>query len=214
MNRAGKALFASAIGLLTCPCTAAADYDPMTLYQMLMRADTVVTGRITQVQASTYDLEVSESFHPADVPSVLSVLRIDGLPRADRWVAYAPGQELVLFATGGGDAPLEPLGEAGEGEVPRDAETVYLPNLARSDRTQSSARIAGGELVGYPIGIEEFSAAIEGFFRCFSRRPAEAPDQSPKLERRCDDAELRDYRTQSWLAGHLAGISERAIGGG
>jgi len=194
---------------------AAGDYDPMTLFQMLMTADTVVSGEITRVEAATYDLEVQQSFVPAKTPAVLSVRRIDEAPMASRWTGYASGQEIVLFAkSGDGDnAPLTPLGAAGEGEVPRDGQAVYLPNLAPTDRTPGSAEVAGGIVTGYRVGADEFSAAMEGFFHCFSRVPGKAPAKGPKLERLCDNAELASFRAQSWLAEHLVGISERVIAG-
>lgn len=213
MKRDSKFIYFVVITILTCPVIAMVDYDPITLFQMLMKADIVVSGKITKVRAATYDLEVQQSFRPGEVSHVLTVQRIDDQPLASRWTEYAPGQEIVLFAKAGtgAEAPLTPLGAAGEGEVPSDAEAVYLPKLARTDRTLSSASVAGKTVTGYRVGIGEFFAAIEGFFRCFALVPRKTPDVRSKLERHCDNIELAGFRAESWFAEHLASIAERLI---
>lgn len=205
--------FAVAYALLVCPAVAIADYDPMTLFQMLMRADTIVTGEITQVRASTYDLEVRRSFRPGKVPPVLTVRRIDDLETASRWTDYAAGQQVVLFArtSADADAPVTPLGAIGEGEVPRDDVAVYVPKLAGSVGAPTTANVAGAPVTGHSFAIGEFSTALEGFFRCYAPSSGEIKSG---LVRLCGTAEIASFREQSGLAGHLAGIAERILQGG
>lgn len=216
MARAKTFLWLHVFSLLTFPVAARADYDPLTLFQMLMMADTVVSGEIVEVRSTTYDLAVRRAFRPRVAPPILTVQRIDSLPLASRWAAYAKGQELILFArsVASNEANLIPLGAAGEGEVPRDAEAVYLPVLPGLDRAPGSAQVAGAAVTGHRAGSAEFSEAVEGYFHCYAPREEMVADAKTRFESLCGDIELAEFRASSWLADYLAGIAERVIGKG
>ena len=215
MDNAAKNLVAAVCALLSCMVVAKADYDPMTLYQMLVRADIVVSGEITRVDDSTYELQVDRSFRPSQLPSALTVSRTEHESLASRWMDYVPGQQIVLFAMAGVaiDAPLTLLGATGEGEIPRDDRAIYIPRLAQTDRTPAIFQLAERDVLGYQIDADEFSRAVDGFVRCFKSELIDTASSSVKLVQLCDDTELARLRTDSWLAEHLSAIAQRHIKG-
>ena len=189
---------------------ARADYNPLSLIQMLIRADVVASGRIVRLDAASYEFEVARAIRPDTLPQTLTVRRIDGPDKPDlRWGVYTAGQTLVLFAENGdgAGAPLVPLGAAGEGEMPRDEEAVYPMAIAGSAGSRVTADLFGRTVTAYRFGAEEFFTAAEGFYRCFTPRP----DAAPPIEPRCGESELAAYRAQSRLSGHLVAIADKLL---
>jgi hypothetical protein len=210
MMRGIKAVCFVLLACVTALSGAHADYNPLTLIQLLIRADIVASGRIVRLDAASYEFEVARAIRPDTVPRTLTVQRIDRPGTFDlRWGDYAEGQTLVLFAenSDGVGTPLIPLGAAGEGEMPRDEEAVYPIAMAGTAGNRVTAELFGRTVTAYRFGAAEFVAAAEGFYRCFSpRRGAEPP-----IEIRCDESEIAAYRTQSRLSGHLATIAEKLL---
>ncbi len=184
---------------------AQADYAYMTLFQMLTRAEIVVSGEVRNVTEETYDLVVDQTFHSAEPQDVLTVARVDTLRLGDRWTDYENGQQVVLFArsTATGNAPVTPLGAAGEGELPADVTAVYPTALSRPPAHMNRSTYLGGSSEYYRIDAAEFRDAIAGFFDCYR------PTDQGRIARLCDDAALQDYRQLSWLAAHISGIADR-----
>jgi len=189
---------------------ARADYGPLTLIQMLIRADIVASGIIVRLDAASYEFEVARAIRPDTLPQTLTVRRIDGPDRPNlRWGVYTTGQNLVLFAENGdgAGAPLIPLGAAGEGEMPHDEEAVYPMAIAGSAGRQVTADLFGQTVTTFRFGAEEFFAAAEGFYRCFTPRH----DAAAPIETRCGESERAAYRAQSRLSNHFAGIAEKLL---
>lgn len=217
MKNAAKILVLAVCAFLTCTVVAKADYDPMTLFQMLVRADIIVSGEITRVDGSTYDIQVEDSFQTIEVPLVLTVQRLE-LEKEDLVfdrIDITPGQQIVLFAMTGKetDEPLTPLGAIGEGEIIRDDVAVYLPKLPQIDRVSETFQVAGRRVSGYRVETEVFSTSIKGFFRCFGRDTARGISARTKLVPLCDDTERANLQSDSWLAEYLTAIAQRLIEG-
>ena len=185
--------------------SALADYAQMTLFQMLTRAEIVVTGKIRNITDKTYDLVVDHPYRNAEPKDVLTVQRIDTLRLGDRWHDYKEGEHVVLFADPGatGDVTLTPVGAAGEGELPADATAIYLAALSRPPPHLKSSTYLGGTSEYYRVDAADFNDAITGFFDCYR------PTELGRIARLCDDAALEEYRQSSWLAEHLSGIADR-----
>jgi hypothetical protein len=187
---------------------ALADYGQMTLFQLLTRAEIVVSGEIQNVKGETYDLAVDHAFRPLETEKILTVARIDTFRLGTRWADYAEGQKVVVFAVPGATAnePIRPLGVAGEGELPADEAAVYLQSLSRPPKHLQLTSVQGGEQTAYRVGSEEFRSAISGFFECY------LPSKELRIARLCEAEALTDYRKSSWLAAHLANIADRLTG--
>lgn len=75
--------------------TTKADYDPMKLYEMILRADKIVYGEITAIDSMTYTLKIEGNLY--DKAETIKVLRFKDWPCAWRWTKYAIGQKLFLL---------------------------------------------------------------------------------------------------------------------
>lgn len=210
MIRGIKVIFIALVVGLPALSGARADYNPLTLIQMLIRADIVASGRIVRLDAANYEFEVALAIRPEELQRTLTVRRVDGPNRPDlRWGVYTVGQTFVLFAKNGdgAGAPLIPLGAAGEGEMPRDEEAVYPMVMAGSPGRRVTADLFGRTVTAYRFEADEFFASAEGFYRCFTPRP----DRVPTIEIRCEASELAAYRAQSRLSSHFVGIVEKLL---
>lgn len=191
--------------LIAPPTPARADYAHMTLFQMLARAEIVVSGEVRNVTDTTYDLVISEAFHGADAKVTLTVERVDTRRLGDRWADYEDGQQVILFARRApvGDTTVLPLGAAGEGELPAKMDAVFLKALSRPPAHLTPSPHLGGSSEYYRLDETEFREAIAGFFGCYR------PTKQGRIARLCDDTALQAYRELSWLATHLSGIADR-----
>lgn len=109
---------------------ACADYNPLMLIQQLVRADIVVSGRVVRFDGMSYEFEVERAIRPDILPQTLTVRQIENPDRTGlRGGVRITGETRVLFAKRGSGtgAPLIPLGEAGEGEMPRDDPDGFGP---------------------------------------------------------------------------------------
>lgn len=210
MSRVASILISVIVLVFAPAMRATADYEPMTLFELLTGAEIVVRGDIRNVTADSYDLAVERAYRPAGTPQVLHVVRIDTFRLDERWADYAEGQSVVVFAEPreGADDPIRPLGAAGEGELPTDGEYVYLRALSRPPARLVRAQIPGGTQLAYRLDAEVFDRAIAGFFNCYR------PSATPRIVRICETGARDAYRESSWLAAHLAGIAERLTGEG
>lgn len=189
---------------------ATADYEPMTLFELLTGAEIIVRGDIRNVTTDSYDLVVERAYRPAETPQVLHVARIDRYRLDERWADYAEGQSVVVFAEPRerADDPIRPSGAAGEGELPTDGEYVYVRALSRPPDRLDRGPIPGGTQLAYRLDAAGFDRAIAGFFSCYR------PSETPRIVRICETRARDAYRESSWLAAHLSGIAERLIGQG
>jgi hypothetical protein len=126
---------------------ALADYGQMTLFQLLTRAEIVVSGEIQNVKGETYDLAVDHAFRPLETEKILTIARIDTFRLGTRWADYEEGQKVVVFAVPGAtpDEPIRPLGVAGEGELSADKAAVYLKSLSRPPNHLQLTSVQGEE---------------------------------------------------------------------
>lgn len=194
------------VAFLIAPLSAAqADYAQMTLFQMLTRAEIVVSGEVRNITDKTYDLAVDHGFRSAEPGDVLTVRRVDTMRLGDRWADYEEGQHVVLFAdpVASGDTTVTPLGAAGEGELPAIAAAIYLTTLSRPPAHLKSSTYLGGSSQYYRVDAADFRDAVTGFFTCYR------PTDQGRIARLCDEDALTEYRQHSWLAAHVSSIADR-----
>lgn len=201
-----KSVIASLI-LLVSAAPVASDYGPMTLFQLLMANDVAVRGDVTNLEDARYELELAYNFRQSEVPKSLGVIRFDSYPPETRTGDFDVGQFIVLFAVAEGEGLVRPLGRAGEGEIRRDADYVYVQALSRPPTTLTRTRSEDGTYAAYRIDARLFDQAVEGFYGCYR------PTGPGRIERICSSDAQESYRGGSWLAGHLSKIAERMIGG-
>lgn len=186
---------------------AGTDYSPMTLFQMLTHADIALRGHVRNVTEGRYEIVVERTYHPAETPSSVVVLRTDTYPPDTRSGRFAEGQSVVILAEAAGEGVVRPLGAAAEGEMPSEGRNVYVRAFARPPASLVRTEVPGGTYSAYRVDVDVFDEAVAGFYACY-RTP-----ERRTIERICDADARDDYQRSSWLAAHLAGIAERLVGG-
>lgn len=194
--------------LLVPAASAASDYGPMTLFQLLTTNEIAVRGEVRNVEDARYDLDLAHNFRPSQLQRTLGVIRIDTYPPGTRSGEFAEGQSVALFAVPASDGLVRPLGKAGEGELPRDAKYVYVRALSRPPATVVRTKDPSGTYTAYRIESKIFDVAVEGFYACYQ------PIAARKIKQICSNDAQNRYQRSSWLAEHLSGIAERLISKG
>jgi hypothetical protein len=189
--------------LLVPAASAETDYGPLTLFQLLATSEIAVRGEVGSVDEALYELEVTEIYRPAELPATLGVVRFDTYPPDTRSGEVAQGQAVVLFAESAGDGLARPLGAAGEGEILREGEYVYVRAMARPPDMLPLVQVPGKSYTAYRIDAAIFDSAVEGFYACF------LPSGPTAIAQLCSDEAMERYRNSSWLAEHFTGIAER-----
>lgn len=187
---------------------AASDYGAMTLFTLLTKAEVTLLGTVRDVAETHYAFDVAHAFHPADAPEAIDVQRMDIYPPDRRSGDFAEGQTLVLFADRTDSGQFRPLGKAAEGEMMRDAEFVYVREMARPPADLVRVRVSGRDYSAYRIDSAVFDSAVDAFFTCYR---ATLPG---RIERICPADTRDDLQNGSWLTTHLFGIAERLIAQG
>lgn len=187
---------------------AASDYGAMTLFTLLTNAEVTLLGTVRDVAQTHYAFDVSHAFHPADAPDAIDVQRMDIYPQDTRSGDFAEAQALVLFADRTDSGQFRPLGKAAEGEMMRDAEFVYVREMARPPADLVRVRVSGLDYFAYRMDIAIFDRAVDAFYTCYR---ATLPG---RIERICPADTRDDLQNGSWLTTHLFGIAERLIAQG
>ncbi|WP_227269355.1 hypothetical protein [Roseobacter weihaiensis] len=194
------------IFLLLGPSAVQADYGAMTLFQMLLRADWIVTGEIVASDAETYRIAVKRSFRPSKPTDTLMFRAASGQDYPalhDRWET---GQHIMLMAQAEAGV-LDPLGLVDEGAMLIRDGAVLVPSLAGQGPAAETISLPQGKIMAVAIPVELFHTALAGFFHCYR---ADGPAMT--LRRLCTSEALTAYKSQSWLAEYLSAQAERRIG--
>lgn len=158
--RAAGALIAL-LAALSSPCFA--DYSPLQLFDMLGTADVVAVGKITKLDAESYQLEVEHALAGATAKQTLTIQRFQDWTCASRYAPYAVGETLLVCARRytAPDAEKEVLrvcSGGGEGEMPVVDGKVRLRGL---DAPQGEDKL---------VPVAQVVRAVRGFRRCFKAK--------------------------------------------
>ena len=142
------------------------------LFELVARADLLVSGEIAELRKKTFDLAVEQTVLGGAVPDKLSVCRFEDWTCAGRWTSYAIGQRVLLFLAHG-DSENDPytiLGAGGEGEMPLIGDAVIVRGYDVRGYKSAEHAVAGGTCVGPLVPCTELAEAVRTFTAAFSWR--------------------------------------------
>ncbi len=108
---------------ITISQSALADYRPLKLYEMIIKADKIVYGTITNLDSTHFTLQIEGSL-TYDTGSI-KIARFEDWACAQRWTKYEVGQRLLLFLTTW-NGELVSMSGGNEGELPIIEDSVYI----------------------------------------------------------------------------------------
>ncbi|MFZ6052748.1 hypothetical protein [Halocola ammonii] len=163
--------------------TAKADYVPVDLYAMMLKAEKIVYGEIISLDSLTFTLEIEGSV-TGDTGNV-TVKRFQDWPCAHRWTDYRTGQRLFLFLHTSNGA-METMSAGNEGELPICQDSIYINSSslippppkgleAKRDTGLNSIEffesrthmLFGEGYYGYSMSLQNFLTAIHRIRGCF-----------------------------------------------
>ena len=193
----------------------AIDYQPPPFVELFGLSDLVVLGRVEEIASDVLRLEVDEVLRGAEPGGSLEVVRVERWPSGDpRRGPYEAGQEFVLLLRAeppGDTARWRIIGLGGEGELPVESDWVYLEGRPLPIQEPHRRLVHAGEIEAQRFAVGCFVDALRRYGECFRWRPGVREEDPPRIERRCGDGVLSDYRGQSGLHDHLAAETLRRI---
>lgn len=167
--------------LITISLTCRADYSPLTLFEMAIKADKIVYGTIDQLESDTFKLSIEGSL-TGDGGS-LTIHRFEDWPCASRWTDYRVGQKVFLFLQSF-DGGLHIMSAGGEGEFPIKDTSVYLHGFTIPPAPPPPPKgttpvqeliyfdvklhnVYNGEYFGYKMDFNQFVDNVKKIRDCF-----------------------------------------------
>lgn len=197
-----KSLKIAFIALLLCVLSTGivkADYMPLKLYQMILKADRIVYGEIVSVDSLTFALQPEWSFDGNK--QLLTILKFVDWPCSQRWAPYSTGQKLFVFLDTL-NGTVKGMGPGIEHEMPVWKDSVYInqrsliapppPELALKMQNELRYRDAIPSIsytlyehlyVGYKSELQKFILTINNTRNCLYY-------QDSHLKTRCSDPVL------------------------
>lgn len=146
-------------------------YTRLKLFELALLSEIVVSGEISKLEETHFELAVAEVIVGDPTLRSLRVRRFGNWTCAGRWTKYAVGQRIVLCARNWSEAPDQPrelhvLGAGDEGEMPFVGERVVVEN-SNGYRVQGfpeqKHQAAGAEITGAAIPYRELATALRSF---------------------------------------------------
>ncbi|MEO9474713.1 MAG: hypothetical protein ABJG41_04250 [Cyclobacteriaceae bacterium] len=109
--------------LLLIGLTSRADYRPLELYEMIIKAEKIVYGTIVELDSNYFTLKIEGSL--TSDSGTLKIARFLDWPCASRWADYEVGQRLFLFLTTW-NGELVTMSGGNEGEHPIVGNSVFI----------------------------------------------------------------------------------------
>lgn len=108
---------------------AKADYRALSLYEMIIRAESIVYGEITALDSTTFTFKIEQNLTGEE--SELKIQRFHDWPCAHRWTEYEVGQKLFLLLTTY-EGKIHTMSAGNEGELPIYNDSVFIKSLSLS----------------------------------------------------------------------------------
>jgi hypothetical protein len=163
------------------PAFCTVEYSRYELYQLVCRADLVVTGTIRSVdrekphwwqrlfgnseETREFQLDVEETVAGTPVTGSLPVHCFKNWTCACRWAPYEKGQRVLLFLSRSetGDNGWFILGGGGEGEMPLLRDSVCVRGFAVHGYPNLVHAIGKESAEGSLVPLDQFKRAVQGF---------------------------------------------------
>ena len=193
-----------------------ADYLPLDLYGMILGAEKIAFGEITELDTLTFTLKVERNLTGQETE--LEIDRFENWPCAHRWTNYKVGQHLFLFIVTR-NGRLFSMGAGNEGELPIRNGLVYInsfsldpPPPPRPDGKHNKTlemdliesnryKLYGGNYFGHETILELFASTVKKIRNCFEISSGKYY-QIKEVLIKCDegdfDNEIENNKLLSW----------------
>jgi len=201
--------------LLLIGLTSRAEYRPLELYEMVIKAEKIVFGTIIELDSNYFTLNIEGSL--TSDSGTLKIAKFHDWSCAVRWTEYKVGQRLFLFLTTWNDELISMSG-GNEGEHPIVNNSVYIHGFSipipppppspekkwRKDLIYFETEhfdIYGGEYFGIQWNLSEFIEAVSFIRNCFNftygryqeRTNWQIKCDNSELERMCEESKLVNW---------------------
>ncbi len=180
---------------------AKADYRMLSLHEMILEADKIVYGAITEVDSLSFTLNIEGNFTGSE--KVLKIQKHQNWTCAWRWASYEVGQRLLLFLTER-DGKLHQMGPGNESELPLSGDYAFIQRFAigalpfDKDLKAETKRyikptkhnLCGKDFYGCKIELSKLIDAITTLRVCYEMR-LEEDSKSKSYVLICDNQELK-----------------------
>ncbi|MEQ8926439.1 MAG: hypothetical protein RLO81_11535 [Fulvivirga sp.] len=208
--------------LLLSGLTSRADYRPLELYEMIIKAEKIVYGTIVELDSNHFTLEVECSL--TSDSGTLKIVRFQDWACASRWTEYELGQRLFLFLTTW-KGELVSMSGGNEGEHPIVNNTVYIHGFSipipppppppgvtfRDDLIYFEPEhfnIYGGDYFGIDWNLNSFIEAVSFIRRCFDFTYGQYQTRT-NWQINCDGSELEQMCKESKLVNWVSNVANR-----
>jgi len=103
--------------------SAKAKYRPMELYEMIIKAEKIVYGTISELDSTSLTLKIEGSI--TNDSGILKVERFENWACASRWTQYEIGQRVFMFLTTW-KGKLVTMSAGNEGELPIVGNSIFV----------------------------------------------------------------------------------------
>jgi hypothetical protein len=181
---------------------AKADYDPLDIYEMIIKADKIAIGEVIKIDSTTFTFKISGS--PTNDEGEIIIQRFNDWPCASRWNDYKVGQKLLIFVFNWKGKYIAMSG-GNEGELPIQNDSVFIngysvpppPPETKSKKTRplyidsNHYLIDSKKYFGYRMSLTEMKKTIRIIRSCFDYTKGEY-NQPTKWTISCDEKEIQE----------------------
>lgn len=136
-----------------------ADYMPLAIYEMIIKADKIVTGTIIEMDSTTFTIQIEKSL--TGDSGTITIQKFINYPCAFRWTNYEIGQKSLFFIEKR-FGHYSVMSGGNEGELPIFGNKIYIRGLSvpfsrRFSNDTKSNSFIGGDFTVYGkrfVGIE------------------------------------------------------------
>lgn len=195
--------------------TSRADYRPLELYEMIIKAEKIVYGTIVELDSNYFTLNIEGSL--TSDSGNLKIARFLDWPCASRWTNYKVGQRLFLFLTTWNNE-LVSMSGGNEGEHPILENSVFIhgfsipippppPPTGKAWREDliffetEHYNVHGAEYFGIELNLNSFIEAVSFVRSCFNFTYGQYQERTnwqihcnnSELERMCKESKLVNW---------------------
>lgn len=195
--------------LLICQTCLKADFDPMSLHELIIKSEKIVHGEILNIDSTHFEIQVEGSL--TNDTGVLKVRKFENWTCAWRWTEYEKGQKLLLFLKSWNNEFVS-MGAGNEGELPIVDNNTYINGLclmyvngdqnnwSNTDFTFPGNRfdIQGGQFYGTEIALYKLLETAKYIRTCLDFEYGKYY-QIEKWQFKCNHNEMKQNAEKSLL---------------
>ena len=104
-----------------------AEFQPMTIHEMMIKSDKIVSGEIINLDSTHFELKIKKSLTGDN--GIIRIRKFENWTCAWRWTKYEKGQNLLVFVRKWNNE-YHSMGAGNEGELPIIKDEIYINGLS------------------------------------------------------------------------------------